>query len=152
MEKADIVWGGKACWVVQALSLADGGRIRARAVNEDPDDVTTWSYVSAARVSNKSQAFYLAGLSKTTHGAQFAFSRFGIRSETPQENLHFFHGLQISGLETQGYTIFIGTSGLVLTAQLLQGFAQLTVCRSVVGVDADGLFKALDGVREAAAF
>ena len=100
MEKADIVWGGKARGVVQALSLADGGRIRERAVNEDPDDVTTRSYVSAGRVSNKSQAFYLAGL----------------------------------------------------TAQLLQGFAQLTVCRSVVGVDADGLFKALDGVREAAAF
>ena len=46
----------------------------------------------------------------------------------------------------------LGTSGLVLTAQLLQGFAQLTVCRSVVGVDSDGLFKALDGLREAAAF
>ncbi|GEM_PF-4333029 len=80
MEKADIVWGGKACGVVQALSFADGGCIRARAVNEDPDDVTTRSYVSASRVSNKSQTFYLAGLSKTTHGAQFAFSRFGIRS------------------------------------------------------------------------
>ena len=80
MEKADIVWEGKACGVVQALSLADGGRICALAVNEDPDDVTTRSYVSAGRVSNKSQAFYLAGLSKTTHGAQFAFSRFGIRS------------------------------------------------------------------------
>ena len=38
MEKADIVWGGKACGVVQALSLADSGRIRALAVNEDPDD------------------------------------------------------------------------------------------------------------------
>ncbi len=89
MEKADIVWEGKACGVVQALSLADGGRICALAVNEDPDDVTTRSYVSAGRVSNKSQAFYLAGLSTTTHGAQFAFSRFGIRSEAPQENLHF---------------------------------------------------------------
>ncbi len=85
-------------------------------------------------------------------GAQFALSRFGIRSEAPQENLHFFHGLQISGLETRGDAIFIGTSGLVLTAQLLQGFAQLTVCRSVVGVDADGFFKALDGLREAAVF
>ena len=83
MEKADIVWGGKACGVVQALSLADSGRIRALAVNEDPDDVTTRSYVSAGHVSNKSQAFYLAGLSTTTHGAQFAFSRFGIRSEVP---------------------------------------------------------------------